>query len=134
MKTSINNLKEIFVKATKRVLKENLSTNPETISNNLQLITDSYNILITEIAKNWTLASEVDKKSLKEVFVYARSKVEKSYAVLNCRYYIPTNLYTLIDPSVIKVESESVEIENPSDVSSESDIFEDPSLKFKHSK
>lgn len=128
MKTSVNNLKEIFLKATKRVLKENISTNPETLSANLNLITNSYNNLVVEIAKNWKLASEVDKKFLKEVFVYVREKLVKSYTVLNCNFYIPTTIYNIINPLVIqKTQSESVE-DYSSDDSSElylNSIFQD---------
>lgn len=132
MKNLIEPLKEVFVKASKRVLKENISRNPETLNINLNLITNTYNNLILEIRKHWELASETDKQYLKEVFIYSRNKIVKSYAVLNCNFYIPTNIYNIISPSIINSDQESkVDL---TEASSDSDKFEDTIENFSENK
>lgn len=99
MYTTLQNLREEFIKATKTVLKENISSNPSTLDANRDRITNAYNLLINEIRHVYPKSTEKDKSTLIQLFNTSREKVARAYATLNCPYYIPDNIEHNIDKS-----------------------------------
>lgn len=96
-------LREEFTNAVKTVLKENISKNIETLNNNRDRITISYNNLVSGIKLNFSKEKPQNQEILNSWLIWARSKVVRSYEVLNCNYYVPEN-FDKINPFIVNTE------------------------------
>lgn len=89
-----------FIRATKRILKENVPSNVETLEAIKLDIIDSYNNFIVISAQ---LHPKLDTKSKKVIltdFHICREKLIKCFSALNCEYFISSDFGTLIDPEI----------------------------------
>lgn len=84
----LKELKREFINSTKKVLKEKVSTNPNTLRAYVIEITENYNNLVEYIENVYTVFGEKEKQVLNEQFTYVRGKLAESYLKLQCNYVI----------------------------------------------
>lgn len=95
----LNDLKEDFIRATKRVLiSRDLSKNEATLESQLDDITNTYNEYISYCAHLWPRLISQDKLFLKTQLQFVRDKIKLCYDKLNCTYTLPTDLLQPIIP------------------------------------
>lgn len=90
-------LKNNFIKNTKKVLKENVSTNQDTLNRYKKEITESYNAYITFVASIYHNTTTNEKTFLSEQLRYVRTKLNQCYGKLNCNLPTPENLLQTIN-------------------------------------
>lgn len=98
-------LKEEFIRATKRILKQEKPKNEDTLSDIKIEITTTYNRYIEYTASIEPRLELDSKEFLRKQLLYVREKLQQSYAILKCDYYVPDNLLKQIDPKVSRSKS-----------------------------
>lgn len=104
VKKHLIQLKEDFGLVSKRILKTELSTNPNTLIKYKTDIIESYRIVIKYLSSQYNVSSsENQKKFLLETSDYYLTKFEKCLEKLNCRFILPASLFDPIEPELIKI-------------------------------
>lgn len=98
---SINEEKSKFLLVAKRILKENLTTNPVTLDNYKADIVRAYNELITFVIKYHpsTKISEKTKEELLALAKYAREKFLLCLDNLHLAYNFPEDIFHIVESS-----------------------------------
>lgn len=95
-------LKDAFVKAYKKVLKQQISKNKLTLDSYKQELTNTYNQLVQFLKE---IHTDTDKEDIKQyvvdTFVKARIKLAECFIKLETNIVIPDENFELIDPSVL---------------------------------
>lgn len=80
-----NKLKSNFVKATKKVLKENIPSNEEELREYEKEITLLHNKVINYVSNYFTNFNEIDKTYYRKELVHIRDKTNKCFGRLSSR-------------------------------------------------
>lgn len=92
----VSQLKIIFINSTKKVLKREISKNPNTLDKYKTEITENYNNLIQHLATIHALYGKPERELIETQFIYLRSKLAKCYLKLECNLKIPTKIFGTI--------------------------------------
>lgn len=91
--SDLKKLKEEFVLVAKRILKEQLSTNPVTLKEYERDIIKAHNNFVTYVSTFYgRLEKEEDKKFVKGELLYIRGKTKACFTNLNLIFEFPANL------------------------------------------
>lgn len=112
----LNELKEDFIRATKRVLSSrDLSKNQATLEAQLDDITNTYNKYIDYSARLWPRLIRQDKLYIKTQLQSVRDKIKLCYDKLNCTYTLPTQLLQTIIPNAVDLTKNESDLESDSE-------------------
>lgn len=89
---TLEELKTEFIKVAKRILKENLSTNPETLETYRIDIVTAYNDCINYVVKINSQLSESKQNSAYTELTYIKNKFTECLEKLNCVYTLPETI------------------------------------------
>lgn len=92
---------EKFNLVSKRILKENLSINHNTLTEYRWQIIEAYNIFVKFIADNVYRVKQADQATLAEKLKTVRTKFAACLDALKCTYVLPENIYEIIDGETI---------------------------------
>lgn len=101
---SIKEEKDKFLLVAKRILKENLTSNEETLNVYKDDIITAYNKTITFVIKfsSTDRTSDKTKTDLKRFATYVREKILLCFGNLRVTYNFPEDLFHLIEPTEVK--------------------------------
>lgn len=95
--------KQIFINATKLILKENISKNENTLLRQKTQIVKAYNDIITYITGRYDNAEETDKTRYKNEIATIKTKLVQCLDKFESYYIPPEDIFELIDDSKVDI-------------------------------
>lgn len=96
---------ENFLNDTKKLLKSNISTNPDTLNRQLQEIVESFNDYISYLAQFYDDSSEISKNETLEEVKFSREKLIRSFGVLRIQNTLPSKFFEIIEFKTLRRET-----------------------------
>lgn len=82
-----------FYTVAKRINKESLSTNPETLNRYRTEIIEAFNLFLNFVNSVWDQATKPQQATLDNKLLLARQVLIKCFEKLQCTYDLPSNIY-----------------------------------------
>lgn len=102
-------LKNTFLRTTKLVLKEKISTNIETLERQKLEIIQAYNSTVDYIKTRYEIVNEEDKKRYKEELAHIRKKLNDCIQKFESNYVLPTNIFDPVKNNDIIIANSLIE-------------------------
>lgn len=107
----LENLKTEFITASKRILKENISTNPEKLAEYKHDIIEAYNKCIDYVNNKWQSLDTSVQTSVYADLTYLKRKLTDCLNKLNLNFELPSNILSRVEEENI-IEEVNTEEEN----------------------
>lgn len=98
---NVRTAKENFFRITKRVLKENLSTNPSTLESYKVVSIKAFNTLSKALKTSYE-TSNLDRKTVTNTYLYAFNRIKSTLNKLSLQIDIPKTIFATIKEEHIR--------------------------------
>lgn len=122
---TLNELKNEFIKVAKRILKENISKDPNTLNTYKIDIIIAYNNSISYANSIWSNLTESEQNTVYSELLYIKTKFKECLGKLKYKYNLPENILIEVEETDIFLITE---LTNESDISLISEPINKPNM------